>query len=375
MIKQEISHKVKKPIIDPWGSATFENYEKLFKEFGVKKISETMRKELKHFTFERNIILGHRDFDKVFERIKNKQPFINMTGIATSGELHFGHKLIVDIFKFLKECGGKSYFAVCDIDAYTSRPDSKIATLKKSKEFAVENLSHVLALGLTERDVYIQSKKEPRYYEFTFELSKKITESTFRAIYGHLDLGKVSANLLQYADILHPQLPEYEGKMPSVTAIAFEQDPHLRAVRDLAQRLQSVGYDFELPSALFAQHLSGLKEGVKMSKSVEGSAIFLEDKPEIAAKKIMNAVDGGRKTAEEQRRLGGHPDICKVYEFMKFNYKDTKDLKKMYEDCISGRLLCGECKKIRAEYVKKFMEQHHEKLGKTKELAKQIVFG
>lgn len=366
---------MKKTFIDPWGAVEFKDYEKLFKEFGVKKISEKMRRELKHFIFERKIIIGHRDFEKVFERIKKRQPFINMTGIATSGELHFGHKLIVDAFLFFKECGGKSYFAICDIDAYTSRPDSKVPTLMKAKEYAVENLSHILALGLKPEDIYIQSKKDQRYYEFAFELSKKITESTYRAIYGSLDLGKVSANLLQYADILHPQLPEYEGKMPSVTVIGFEQDPHLRAIRDVAQRLQSVGYDFELPSALFVQHLSGLLEGVKMSKTISGSAIFLGDSPDVAAKKIMNAIDGGRKTAEEQKRLGGRPDVCKVYEFMKFNDPDSKRVKKMYSDCIEGKILCGECKQIRGEIIKKFMEKHHEKLGETKELAKQMVFG
>lgn len=366
---------MRKPIIDPWGALVFENYEKLFKEFGVEKIPEKMRKELKHFTFERNIVLGHRDFDKVFERIKNRQPFINMTGIATSGELHFGHKLIVDVFSFFKSCGARNYFGICDIDAYTSRPDNKVPSLKKAKEYAVENLSHVLALGLEPKDVFVQSKKEQRYYEFTLEISKKITESTFRAIYGHLDLGKVAANLLQYADILHPQLPEYEGKMPSVTVIAFEQDPHLRAVRDLAQKLKSVGYDFEVPSALFVQHLSGLQEGVKMSKTVPGSAIFLGDSPKEAAKKIMNAVDGGRKTAKEQRKLGGQPNICKVYEFMKFNDPDSKRLKKMYTDCIEGKILCGECKQVCAKIVEEFMERHHEKLEKTKEIARQIIFG
>jgi tryptophanyl-tRNA synthetase len=41
--------------------------------------------------------------------------------------------------------------------------------------------------------------------------------------------------------------------------VAVEQDPHIRAARDLAKRLRTIGYDFETPSALFIQHLPGFK--------------------------------------------------------------------------------------------------------------------
>jgi len=358
--------------IDPWGSEVIEDYEKLFAEFGLKRISEEVRSNLKHLSFERNIVIGHRDFEKVYDRITSRRPFINMTGIATSGELHFGHKVIVDIFKFFKDNGGRNYFAICDIDAYVSRPDSRVPSLEVAKEYAVENLSHVLALGLDEKDVYVQSRKERRYYEFAFEVSKKITESTFRAIYGHLDLGKIAANLLQYADILHPQLPEYEGKMPSITVIAAEQDPHLRAVRDLATRLP---YDFELPSALIIVHLSGLKAGKKMSKSDPETCIFLGDPPKVAAEKIMNAFTGGQPTIAEQRRLGGNPNICKIYEFLKFNYPFSDKLRKIWEDCITGKIICGDCKLLTAEFVEEFLENHHEKLKTTVEVAKRIIYG
>ncbi len=358
--------------IDPWSSEIIEDYEKLFVEFGLKRISEEIKSNLKHWSFERSIVIGHRDFEKVYNRIMSGRPFINMTGIATSGELHFGHKVIVDVFKFFKDSGGRNYFAICDIDAYVSRPDSRVPSLEVAKKYAVENLSHVLALGLKEKDVYVQSRKERRYYEFAFEVSKKITESTFRAIYGHLDLGKIAANLLQYADILHPQLPEYEGKMPSITVIAAEQDPHIRAVRDLAARLP---YDFEPPSALIVVHLSGLKAGKKMSKSDPETCIFLSDPPKVAAEKIMNAFTGGQPTVAEQKKLGGNPNICKVYEFLKFNYPFSVRLRELYEDCIVGRMMCGDCKLLTAEFVREFLENHQEKLKTTTEIAKRIVYG
>lgn len=350
--------------IDPWGSVTLD-YEKLYTEFGIQRISEEMKKRLKHPAFTRGIIIAHRDFEKIFERIKNRQPFINMTGIASSGKLHLGHKLDIDIFLFFKKIGGRNYFAIADIDGYVSRPDSNVPSLQKAKEFAAENLSHVLALGLTKKDIYIQSKKEPRYYEFAFEISKKITENTFRAIYGHLDLGKMSANLLQFADILHPQLAEYEGKMPSITAIGLDQDPHIRACRDVAKRLP---YPLELPSSIYFQFVpSLLGPKVKMSSSKPETAIFLSDSPEVARKKIMNAFTGQQATAELQRKLGGNPDMCSVCQYYRFLFgKNDKEVMEIFESERNGELLAGEHKQDLAERVAEFLRKHQKKRKKAK---------
>ncbi|MCD6434552.1 MAG: tryptophan--tRNA ligase [Candidatus Diapherotrites archaeon] len=357
-------------LVDPWSSTTIENYEHVFKKFGLKRFPKKFCKELKHYLFERGIVVAHRDFDKIMHRIKSKKEFINMTGIASSGMLHFGHKVDIDLFKFFKSKKARNYFAVCDIDAYVSRPDSVVGSLEKAKEFALENIKDLLALGLDEQDVYVQSNKETRYYEFAFELSKKITRSTFEAIYGHIDLGKISANLLQYADILHPQLPEFEGKMPSITGIGLEQDPHARATRDIAARLP---YNLEMPSFIYFRHQSGLLEGTKMSASKKETAIFLSEKPETAKRKILNAFTGGRATANEQRKKGGKPEMCKVFEFLLFHYPDTKKIDKIFKDCKSGKWLCGECKNFLIEFVQDFLEEHNARRSRFEKTAKRIM--
>src|SRR3989344_1599590 len=241
-------------IIDPWSTKSLDKYEHAFEKFGLGRFPEGYRKNLDHYLFKRGIVIAHRGFDKVYERILSKKPFINMTGIASRGKFHLGHKLDVDIFNFFASKGAKNYFSIADIDAYASRPN--INSIKEAKELAVNTLSHVLALGLTKKDVYIQSNKEPTYYTFAMEVSKKITGNMFKAVYGHLDMGKIVANLLQYADILHPQLEEYEGKMPSVTGIGLDQDPHAKLTRDIAKRLP---YDLELPGFIYFIHQKGLK--------------------------------------------------------------------------------------------------------------------
>lgn len=362
--------------IDPWGGLEIKDYSHVFREFGLNPILPAVSKKLGHYLFEREIIIAHRDFEPVLECIGKKRPFINITGIAASGQLHLGHKVDLDLFLFFKKMGAKNYFAVCDLDAFLSRPDEKVPSLEAAKKNAVGNLSHALAMGLSEKDVYVQgqgSTKNPRrYFEFAFELSKKITKNTFEAVYGHVDLGKVGANFLQYADILHPQLKEFEGPMPSVTGIGLDQDPHARVTRDIARRLP---YGLRLPSFVFFAHQSGLREGSKMSSSRPETAIFLDDSAKLVEKKIQGAFTGGRPTIEEHRRLGGIPEICKVYELLKFHLPDSRKLKTIYDDYKSGKMLSSEIKQIAADYFVPWLQAQQEKAAQKKELAEKIVFG
>ncbi len=356
--------------IDPWGSKAVANYEHVFQEFGLAKFPESMAKKLGHHFFRRNIVIAHRDFEKVFRKISDKKPFINITGIASSGPYHLGHKADIDLFLFFKKCGAKNFFCVCDLDAYCSR--QKVEKLGDAKDWAVKNAADALALGLSEKDIFVQGNREKEYYSFAFELSKKITANTFTAIYGQLDLGKVSANLLQYADILHGQLPSFEGKMPSITGIGLDQDPHARATRDISKRLD---YDLEVPSFVYFRHQSGLKEGSKMSASQPDTAIFLNDSEAEVKRKISNCFTGGRNTAEEQRRLGGIPEKCKKYELDLFHLESDKKLEDVFKKCKSGERLCGECKKLTVEYLNSFLKGHQAKAKKALPKAKKIVFG
>lgn len=356
--------------IDAWGSVKIDNYDHVFKDFGLSKFEDTSFVD--HYLFDRKLIVAHRDFPRVAQAIKESKKFIQLTGIAASGDLHFGHKVDVDFFNIFKGLGALSKFAVCDIDAYVSRPDSKVPTIDAAKEVAVRNVADLIALGVDPKDIYVQSQKEREYYQFTFEVSKKITQNAFEGVYGHVDLGKVSAVLLQIADILHVQLPFMYGPAPTLTGIGIDQDPHARITRDLAKRFP---YKFVQPSFFYFVHQSGLKEGSKMSASEPDTAIFLADTPAKAKKKINRAFTGGRETVEEQREKGGDPTICKVYEMFKFHHPDNEFVEKTFADCKSGSILCGECKQNCIKFTGEFLEAHQEKHNAALPKAKEIVFG
>lgn len=357
--------------VDPWSSSEVKIDDAFIKQFGLQKFSAADKKLGGKF-FERNLLACHRDFDKFYSAIEKKQRAVQMTGIATSGPLHLGHKLDIDFFLFIKSLGAESHLGICDIDAYVSRPDKKVPSMQKAKEWAINNTAHALALGVEKKDIYVQSQKPPRYYEFAFELSKKMTENTFRGIYGHLDLGKLAANFLQYADILHYQLDEFGGACPTLTGIGIEQDPHARATRDFVRRLP---YKLFLPSFAFFYHQGGLQEGKKMSASEPDTAVFLDDSPDAAARKIKRAFSGGRESLEKHRELGGNPEIDKSFEILRFHHPNTQLVEQVYRDFKSGKMLSSELKQITTEFLTEFLAKHAQKVEKNKTLAEKIVYG
>jgi tryptophanyl-tRNA synthetase len=364
--------------LDAWKSTTpdTENSDvvaRLIKQFGMSTFTEAERKRFKHPLFSRGIVIAHRDFGFVEERIGQGKPFIQMTGIACSGPMHLGHKVDIDLYLYLKSLGAKCYYAAADIDGYVARPDEKVPSLKKAKEIAVDNIADAIALGVDEKEIYVQSRKQQRYYEFAFELAKKFTFSTLFAIYGEeYNPGKHSANMLQYADILHPQLKEFSGPMPSVTGIGVEQDPHARAVRDIATKLP---YGFVPPSFIYFSFLPGLQLGKKMSSSEPATAVLLSDTPEEATKKIRNAYSGGRDTLAEHRKLGGVPEIDRAYQILRYHHPDEKFVNNVYSEFKSGNMTSGELKDKVIAFVLEFLKVHQEKKKHAIKAAERLVFG
>jgi tryptophanyl-tRNA synthetase len=90
--------------------------------------------------------------------------------------------------------------------------------------------------------------------------------------------------------------------------------------------------------------------------------------------RISNAFTGGRATVEEQRRLGGIPEICPVHDLCLYHFVENDDeVIKMYNDCRAGKLLCGEHKARTIEIVLKFVEEHRRKKEKFMDRAREIL--
>ena len=133
------------------------------------------------------------------------------------------------------------------------------------------------------------------------------------------------------------------------------------------------GYGFFQPSATFHRFITGLT-GDKMSSSKPESAIFLTDSPAEATKKIINSKTGGAVTLEEQKKHGGKPDECVVYELFLYHLiEEDKDLLDIYTSCKNGKKMCGECKKYAAQLMEKLLIDIQVKRKNAKDKIKQYL--
>ena len=204
-----------------------------------------------------------------------------MTGLMPSGKFHLGHMLLVQQMIFYQNLGAKLYITIADLEAYTTRGKS----LEELRKIAVEQyLVNYIALGLKPKnlDFYFQSErskiaeKSNAYYSLASKLSRYATFNEFKAIYGDLSPGKMSSSLLQAADMLHPQLKEFEGKpIHTIVPVGIDQDPHLRLARDLSQRFKDL--KFAQLSSTYHLFFPSLKGSGKMSSSDETSYISMTD--------------------------------------------------------------------------------------------------
>jgi tryptophanyl-tRNA synthetase len=121
------------------------------------------------------------------------------------------------------------------------------------------------------------------------------------------------------------------------------------------------GYGFIPPASLYHRFMTGLTGG-KMSSSRPESYIALTDNPEDASMKVMRAITGGMPSLAEQKKHGGSPEKCSVYELLLFHLsEDDSELREIYEECRSGKRMCGSCKKEASERIRLFLKDHQEK--------------
>ncbi|MBI2110224.1 tryptophan--tRNA ligase [Candidatus Woesearchaeota archaeon] len=365
--------EIMKEAIDPWKSVIIKDYDKAITELGIEPISTILKKlPQQHHYFTRHLVFGHKSLQIVLEAVKQKKPFVMMTGLMPSGKFHFGHKIIADLMLYFQSLGAECYITVADIESYLMRN----IPLAEARKIAIEEyLINYIALGLQPRKTtfYFQSEGPKSYMNLSKFVAKKTTLNELKDIYGEMTTDKLIAVLTQIADILHPQLDENDGPKPTVVPVGVDQLPHINLSRDIATRFKAE-YRFIQPSAIFSKMLPGLKGG-KMSSSDPDSAIFLTDTPETVAKKIHKyAFSGGQATIEEHRKKGGNPDIDICYQWLTFLEEDDKKLEKIYNDYKTGKLLTSELKEITIKKINMFLKEHQKKREQAKKKINQFIY-
>ncbi|RJS70893.1 tryptophan--tRNA ligase [ANME-2 cluster archaeon] len=448
--------------IDPWTSASIEDYSKLFEEFGIRSFDDILLHIPDPCSYmRRRIIFGHRGYELLLDAILHNKPFAVMSGFMPSGKIHLGNKMVMDEIIWHQQMGGDAFVGIADMEAHSVRGVS----WKDCRRVGIEEyILSLIALGFKpEGHIYFQSECSD-VRNLAFELGTRTNITELSAIYGfsgETNIAHLESALVQSADMLQPQIERYGGPKPVVIPVGADQDPHIRLVRGLANKMrmfrceirsirntqesvsvhranrmhvsqyevcestqqyisvrgksappdalnaiastisgmgydvkqyeehvdvfadarlfeaiESVvrgieiefgGYGFVPPAATYHRFMSGLAGG-KMSSSVPESVIALTENPEDAFVKVKNAKTGGRMTLDEQKKLGGEPDKCTVYELLLFHLiPDDKEIVEIYHECRSGKRMCGPCKAYTAELMAEFLRDHQEEREHARE--------
>ncbi|OIR16110.1 MAG: tryptophan--tRNA ligase [Marine Group III euryarchaeote CG-Epi1] len=222
--------------IDPWASKGIKNYDEICEKFGLEKIDHTTLPEPTHL-HRRGIIFAHRDLDSILSARKAGKPFGVLSGLMPSGQMHLGHKMVIDQARWFQDLGGDVTIAVADLEAHATRGLS----LEKCRKYAIEEyISNYAGMGLNpdKTSIYFQSERAI-VQKMGFTLGTKTNLSEMEAIYGFsgkTSLAHVQSPLVQAGDIVHPQLEEYGGLRPIVVPVGMDQDPHIRLTRGMVSK-------------------------------------------------------------------------------------------------------------------------------------------
>lgn len=359
-----------KTVLDPFGTSSVVDYERLSKEFGIEPFESVLASILDpSFYMRRGIVFGHRDFDRILNAMNGNIEFAVLSGIKPTGEFHLGTLMTAKEIIYFQQHGAQTFYCIADVEAYE---DNKIP-FEKSEKIAVDNLADLFALGLDPEKAYIyRQSKEHRVKDLALVLGRPVTLATMKAIYGERRIGLYLSALVQAGDILLPQLKDFGGPKPTVVPVGVDQDPHLRFTRDLAQTFHRK-YSFVPPSSTYHKLMKGLDGSPKMSKR-QMNYFTLHDRVETINERILHAFTGGKATVKEQRELGGVPEVCPVYEMCLFHFvEDDKTMIEIYQDCRAGKLLCGEHKIQTVDLVLEFVGEHRRKRKKLIDKATEAL--
>ena len=222
--------------IDPWSNEGVQNYKEICEKFGLETIDPNQLPSPTHL-HRRGIIFAHRDLDNVLEAKKAGRPFGVLSGLMPSGQIHLGHKMVIDQARWYQELGGDVTITVADLEAHATRGLSLEACRKCAIEEYVTNYAG-MGLDPDKTSIYFQSER-PIVQKLGFTLGKKTNLSEMEAIYGfsgETTLAHVQSPLVQAGDIVHPQMDEYGGLRPIVVPVGIDQDPHIRLTRGMVSK-------------------------------------------------------------------------------------------------------------------------------------------
>lgn len=341
-------------------------------EFGLK----TMERFVKYCPdpskyMQMGITFAHKDLEVIAEAIADKKPWAVVSGLNPSGPLHFGHKAIFDELLWMQQHGADVFIPITNDESYVV---GKTKSLAEARRIAYADvIPSIIAMGFDPKKTKIFVDSDyPDIYNVAMDLSNKITLNKAFGVFG-FDKKEEGENpgtmfyraAVQVAQILLPQYEEFGGPKPTIIPVGIDQHPYILLARDIA-----VKKGFIPPAELITKFLWGLDGKGKMSASRRDSAIFLNEDPVSAEKRVKTAYSGGSVSAEHQRKNGGIPEICPIWALRTYHFEPDNNVGNR---CSSGELLCGNCKKEGRKQVIDYLSEHQSRLGEARKRMDEFI--
>ncbi|NCT56024.1 tryptophan--tRNA ligase [bacterium] len=297
-----------------------------------------------------------------------------LSGIRATSRLHIGNYLgaVKGMLELQENPNTETFYMVADLHAITT-PYNK----EKLAEQVKDVVKDYLASGLNpeKSTLFIQSAVE-EHTVLSNLLSSVVTVARMQHLPTFKEKLKESSNgatmaLLNYPILMAADILAYKA---THVPVGIDQEPHLEISREIARKInQEYGTDFPEParyktSGEYVPSLTGIG---KMSKSIEGSAIYLTDDLKQIQKSLSKVpTDIGK--GDQIPSKGGVATLLYLVEFYESKQKKEQYIKAYLDEGIRY----GDLKKdlALALYNKlKPIQQSRKEYEAKPELLKKII--
>lgn len=267
------------------------------------------------------------------------------TGVGLSGPPHMGTVSQIMRAIFLQKIGLRVQFVLGDLDSYNARNK----TISFIEERAAQYREFIIALGFDPNRGILRTQKERVDILLTaYLISNCLRDKDFKAaeedlselyqqegVYLGIEFPVKQAVLLMTADFVH--LGMKEGNEYVLVMLGLEEHLYVLLTKKVISRMNLA----MRISALYSRIIKGLGGYPKMSKSIPGSAITVDMKPDSIRDLIVH--HEGPYTS---------PLDSVVYQMMcSVSYYSREDLDELYEICQTDNLLWQRSKVQYAEML------------------------
>src|SRR3990167_1481460 len=254
------------------------------------------------------------------------------SGIRATGRLHLGNYFGAVKGMLALQDKYNCIFSVVDSHTITVPYDPK--TLKQSVRAIVLDY---LAVGLDPKKCKLEIQSMvPQHAELAYLLSNIYPVSRLEDLPTYKEKKAqypkyVNMCLLYYPVLMAADVLLYKAEL---VPVGIDQEPHLEVMREIARKFNSIfGQTFPEPHRFKTdgEYVPSLAGTGKMSKSIEGSFINLNDGLETIRKRLGGAPTDSGTVGGKVPETGGVANLFKMLKLFKLNDEYNK-FQKDYED-------------------------------------------